>query len=63
MFTFNTSGYKSMHGRAPKGYGLWWFEINGARTTQQGTYGVAKKRIVQRLKGQGIKNASIKVCP
>ena len=39
----STREYKNAHGKLPKGYGDWWFDICGKRYRFNGTYSAAKK--------------------
>jgi hypothetical protein len=41
---FSTGRYERLHGRKPRGYGLWYFCLPGGRTVcHAGTYGCAKR--------------------
>lgn len=38
----STVGYEQLHGRKPRGYGLWYFRLPGGLTfSHPGTYGAA----------------------
>ena len=48
-----TSKYENSNGKAPKGFGAWWFEANGQMFEFTGSYGEAKKAAVKWAKAQG----------
>ena len=46
MVTIRTSQYVFSHGREPRGWGMWVFEIDGERFCHAGKYSDAKKSAV-----------------
>ena len=43
----NTDTYKFSHGKDPKGYGCWWFQVGPHEVTFAGTYTEAKQQAVR----------------
>lgn len=63
MIRFDTRQFENSHGRKPRGYGLWWFEF-GTRTLQYtGTLTQAKDAIIAVLREDGVKHATVTICP
>ena len=57
----STTEFRFSHGKEPRGYGLWWFEIDGESVSYTGKYAVAKDSAVRYAV---TKNASVvKVLP
>ena len=56
-----TAEFQISHGRAPRGYGAWMFEIGGRKVDYVGTYGEACKRARQYAKN--IKVTVVKLLP
>ena len=44
-FEFNTMPYQRVHGKAPKGCGLWIFDIEGTIFEASGTLTEAKRKV------------------
>ena len=56
-----TTEYRFSHGKEPRGYGFWWFEIGGEQVSYTGKYAVAKDSAIRYAL---TKNASVvKVLP
>lgn len=43
-FEFSTSEYEWTYGKAPRGYGYWYFKAEGHEFGASGTYADAKKK-------------------
>jgi hypothetical protein len=66
--TFHTEQYRFSHGKAPRGTGRWMFEFSDRPdstrfATVTGTYTDAKRRLVKKLRQEGLRYASITVLP
>ena len=48
-----TSAYEASHGRKPKGYGGWWFEIAGEWASFTGTFTQAKGKAISLAQDRG----------
>ncbi len=71
MINFETVWFEYSHGKKPRGYGAWAFEVHsstfGVAHTDQimitAQFGEAKKQLLARLKIGEIKSATINVLP
>lgn len=66
--TFKTEQYRFFHGKSPRGTCDWMFEFSDRPdstrfTTVTGTYTDAKRRLVKKLRQEGIGYATITVLP
>jgi len=48
----NTMSYKRSHGKSPRGYGMWAFEINREEYFITGTYSEAKTKAIKLAKSK-----------
>ncbi len=57
MIIVETRSYEAAHGKSPRGFGGWWFEIGGGVTVQtgkfQGMYSEAKRRAIKWARERG----------
>lgn len=63
MIRVDTSEYRFSHGRAPRGFGVWIFQIGNQQesTWLRGTYTETRKAAKRLAHAMGVH--SIKVCP
>ena len=50
IINFTTREYEAIHGRKPRGRGLWWFEIQDEEFQAYGTLTEAKKTCREHIK-------------
>ncbi len=48
-----TNEYEASHGKKPRGFGLWWFEINNEYHSVTGVYGAAIRQAAKIAKATG----------
>ena len=56
---FNTNRYTFSHGKAPRGYGVWWFEARGQEVSFSGKYAEAKKQAAKWAKENGFSEVKV----
>ena len=59
----NNEIYKASHGKDPRGYGRWAFEIDGRETFITGTYKDARNKAIKMTKIVSPTTYEIKVLP
>lgn len=57
----DTNQYQFSHGRQPRGWGLWAFEVGGETFTYTGHYGEAKRAAFEFARSRG--ERVVVVCP
>ena len=55
----NTNQYQFSHGKLPKGFGFWAFEIAGETRLFQGSYAGVKKQAVAEAKAKGASRIAV----
>lgn len=55
----NTSQYEFSHGKQPRGYGHWAFEIGAETLFFSGNYGDAKRQAVQAAKDRNVADVRV----
>lgn len=60
-FTYSDCTYRFMIGKAPKGFGTWWFKCGGYEVSCIGKYGDAKREAARRFKALGVNGGTIVV--
>ena len=60
-FTYTDCEYRFIHGKAPKGCGMWWFKCGGYEVGVFGKYGEAKREAARKLKELGVNGGTIVV--
>jgi hypothetical protein len=63
MYRTNNLWYRLAHGKDPRGYGGWIFEIGKKEYWVIGKYSKAKARAVKMARGEGVKVYEVRVLP
>ncbi len=57
--TVNTSEYEFSHGRKPRGFGLWVFQVGEEMVWLRGAYTATKKQAIRNAKDKGVDSITV----